>query len=243
MPVTAIVIVFEITTNFNLVLPLMVSSVTAYLVAERLAPGSLYTHLLELKGIHLEPETSGDELWTRLTAADVMQKNVETLSSEMTLDETVQAFSHSHHRGFPVIDNDRLVGIVTQTDLDKVTRRQLSGSNLLKEIMTPRPITVRPGDTLSQVLYLLSRYKMSRLPVVDRRKLVGIITRSDILRVESDRLREEPTTLAPNLNRLMWFTRHDRRPEERTVTAAVEQSTNGSWAFEAGIGDRSGTEL
>jgi CIC family chloride channel protein len=197
VPVTAIVIVFEITTNFNLVLPLMVTAVTAYLIAERFAPGSLYTQMLELKGIKLEPETAREGLWTRLTAADVMQKKVETLTSQMSLDEVVQAFSRSHHRGFPVVDDDKLVGIVTLTDLDKVAQRQLPGNDLLKEIMTPRPIAVRPADTLSQVLYLLSRYKLSRLPVVDRRKLVGIITRSDILQVESDQLRGGGDQLGP----------------------------------------------
>ncbi|MCL6434640.1 MAG: chloride channel protein [Leptolyngbyaceae cyanobacterium HOT.MB2.61] len=197
VPVTAIVIVFEMTTNFNLVLPLMIGSVTAYLVAERFAPGSLYTHLLEMKGIHLELEAMGDGLWARLTAAEVMEKNVETLTSQMTLDEVFQAFSRSHHRGFPVVEEGRLVGIVTQSDLDKVAQQKLPGNALLKEIMTPRPITVNPGDTLSQVLYLLSRYKLSRLPVVDRRKLVGIITRSDILRVESDKLRGGPDRVKP----------------------------------------------
>ncbi|MBW4471071.1 MAG: chloride channel protein [Stenomitos rutilans HA7619-LM2] len=189
VPITAIVIVFEITTNFDLVLPLMISAVTAYLIAERLFPESIYTHLLELKGLHIEPAVVQDGLWARLTAADVMQQKVETLSSQMTLDEVVQAFARSHHRGFPVVDDSRLVGIVTLTDLDKVTQRQLPGTAVLKEIMTPQPITVSPPDTLSHVLYLLSRYKLSRLPVTDHRKLVGIITRSDILRAESDQLR------------------------------------------------------
>lgn len=197
VPITAIVIVFEITLNYNLILPLMISAVTAYLVAERLAPGSLYTHLLELKGIQLKPEGIDDGLWATLTATEVMQTRVETLNSHMTLEEAIAAFSNSHHRGFPIVDDGKLVGIVTQTDLDKVAQRQLLGTAGLHEIMTPRPITVSPGDTLSQVLYLLSHYKLSRLPVVDHRKLVGIITRSDILRVESDKLRGGSERIGP----------------------------------------------
>lgn len=189
VPVTAIVIVFEITTNFELVLPLMIGAVTAYLVAERLAPGSLYTHLLELKGIHLQAAEIKDGLWARLTAADVMQTAVETMNSQMTLEDTIHAFGQSHHRGFPVVEAGKLVGIVTLTDLDKIAKRQLPNDARLKDIMTPRPITVSPADPLSQVLYLLSHYRLSRLPVVDRRRLVGIITRSDILRVEADKLR------------------------------------------------------
>lgn len=197
VPITAIVIVFEMTTSFKLVLPLMISSVTAYLVTEQLAPGSLYTNLLALKGIHLESEASNDGLWARLTAVEVMQTKVEILKSQMILDEVMQAFARSHHRGFPVLDQGRLVGIVTQTDLDKIGQRQLPGTACLSEIMTPHPITVNPDDTLTQVLYLLSRYKLSRLPVVDHRKLVGIITRSDILQVESDKLRRQDDRPGP----------------------------------------------
>jgi CIC family chloride channel protein len=198
VPVTAIVIVFEMTTNFKLVLPLMIASVVAYLVAERLAPGSLYTHLLAMKGIQLQPGVVNDGLWAQLTAADVMQHNVETLTSHMAVDEVIQTFAKSHHRGFPVLDQDgKLVGIVTQTDLDKVTHRHLSGTTPLREIMTSQPITVSPGDTLSRVLYLLSHYRVSRLPVVEHRRLIGIITRSDILRVESARLQGGDDPLRP----------------------------------------------
>jgi chloride channel protein, CIC family len=197
VPITAIVIVFEMTTNFDLVLPLMISSVTAYLVTERLAPGSLYTHLLRVKGVFLEAEEVKDGLWARLTATDVMQRNVETLNAQLPLHEAIQSFARSHHRGFPVVENGRLVGIVTQTDLDKITPLQLGRNAPLQEIMTQQPIAVSPGDSLTQVLYLLSRYKISRLPVVERRKLIGIITRSDILQVESDKLRGGEERVGP----------------------------------------------
>lgn len=197
VPITAIVIVFETTLNYNLILPLMICSVTSYLVAEWLAPGSLYTHLLELKGIYLAPEAMSDGLWATLTAAEVMQKKVETLPSQMTLVEVVEAFAKSHHRGFPVVNQGRLVGIVTQTDLDKITHLTLPDQAVLKDIMTPQPITVNPEDALSQVLHLLSSYKLSRLPVVSHRKLVGIITRSDILRVESEKLRGGSERVGP----------------------------------------------
>ncbi|MER3435768.1 MAG: chloride channel protein, partial [Leptolyngbya sp. ERB_1_1] len=187
-PITAIVIVFEMTADFNLVLPLMIGSVTAYLVAESLFSGSIYKHLLESRGIHLQSNPEMETRLSGLTAEDLMQRRVETLSSQISLEEAIQAFSRSHHRGFPVIDNGMLVGIVTQTDLSHISERQLDHNQPLSEIMTPRPVTVHPDDPLSQVLYLLNRYKISRLPVVDRRKLVGIITRADIIRAESDKL-------------------------------------------------------
>lgn len=187
-PITAIVIVFEMTADFNLVLPLMIGSVTAYLVAESVYSGSIYKHLLEWNKIHIPVSSSIETRLSGLTAQDIMQSRVETLSSQMRLDEAIQAFSRSHHRGFPVVDDGKLVGIVTQSDLAHITERHLDGDLPLNTIMTPRPVTVSPEDPLSQVLYLLNRHKISRLPVIDRRKLVGIITRADIIRAESDKL-------------------------------------------------------
>jgi CIC family chloride channel protein len=52
-----------------------------------------------------------------------MQRRVETLSNQMKLQEVVQAFSRSHHRGFPVLEDGKLVGIITQSDLGEATTR------------------------------------------------------------------------------------------------------------------------
>ncbi len=205
VPITAIVIVFEMTTDFNLVLPLMIGSVTAYLVGEGVAPGSLYNRILELNGIYLEKETVAKELLAELTARDVMQPRVETLGVQMTLDEVVQAFSRSHHRGFPVVDNGKLVGIVTQTDLAKMRDgyadakgvRKPTGDTPLSEIMTPQPVTVNPTASLGNVLYLLDRYQLGRLPVIEGRKLIGIITRADIIRAEADKLNCQTSQIGP----------------------------------------------
>ncbi|MDF5723915.1 MAG: chloride channel protein [Rhizonema sp. PD37] len=198
VPITGIIIVFEMTTNFNLVLPLMIGSVTSYLVAERLVPGSLYDKLLAWNGITIEKEVPTKNILTQLTAKGVMQARVETLSVEMTLDEVMQMFSRSHHRGFPVVNDGKLVGIVTQSDLSKVRERNLSGETPLSEIMSSDPLTVTPIHTLSNVLYLLDRYKIGRLPVVEGRRLVGIITRADIIRAEAEHLNCENGVPGPS---------------------------------------------
>ncbi len=198
VPVTAIVIVFEMTTNFNLVLPLMITCVVSYLISDKLSKGSLYQRLLEWKGYTLPTQTAERGSLAGLTAADLMQRRVETLASQMTLDEALQAFSRSHHRGFPVVDDGKLVGIITQTDLANATQRQLPGDTPLAEMMTPQPITVNLGYSLSEVLFLLNRYQLSRLPVTEGRKLVGIITRADIIRAEADKLSGEIEQVGPH---------------------------------------------
>ncbi len=196
-PVTAIVIVFEITMDFNLVLPLMIGSVIAYLVADRVSSGSFYNQLLALNGIHLEHyNTNIQGRWADLTADQVMQRRVETLSSQIPLREAMEAFSRSHHRGFPVVDQEKLVGIVTQGDLSAPSHLPIE-SVLLKDVMTTNPVTVGTDAPLTYVLYLLNRFKISRVPVVENHRLVGIITRADIIRAESDQLVGESPEIGP----------------------------------------------
>ncbi|PSF34462.1 chloride channel protein [Aphanothece hegewaldii CCALA 016] len=192
VPITAIVIVFELNSDFNLVLPLMITCAVSYITAESVFGGSLYQHLLIASGIPFKEENANDNFLSHLTAADVMQSQVETLSSDLTLDEVLKIMSLSHHRGFPVVAQDVLVGIFTQSDLDK---KQHSKETLLKEIMTNQLITVNPSTSISDVLFLLNRYKLSRLPVTEGNKLVGIITRTDIIRVEVNQLSGQPLDL------------------------------------------------
>ncbi|MBR8835717.1 MAG: chloride channel protein [Stigonema ocellatum SAG 48.90 = DSM 106950] len=197
VPITAIVIVFEMTTEFNLVLPLMIGSVTSYLIADMILPGSLYDKILQLNGINIEKPIPVEGILTTLTAKDVMQQRVETLEAEMTLDEVVQTFSRSHHRGFPVVENSKLVGIITQSDLLKTREHNFPKNTPLREFMTSDPMTVTPIHNLSTVLYLLDRYKVSRLPVVEGRRLIGIITRADIIRAEAEHLNCEHRQTEP----------------------------------------------
>ncbi len=187
-PITAVVMIFEITTDFNLVLPLMIVSVVSYLVAEMAESGSLYDKLLKLKGIDLQEEATPNAILSEIRAADVMQRRVETLTRETTVEEVVQAFSSSRHRGFPVLDEGKLVGMVAQSDLAKISKLNLPPDTILEKIMTPQAVKVSPRDTLMEVLFQLNRYNLSRVPVTEGRKLVGIITRTDIIRAESDRL-------------------------------------------------------
>jgi CIC family chloride channel protein len=229
VPITAIVIVFEMTTDFNLVLPLMIVSVAAYLVADKVVPGSLYEKLLELKGITLTKEAPMEGALTKLTAKDVMQERVETLDAEMSLEEAMQSFARSHHRGFPVVEDSKLVGIVTQSDLLKIRDRNLANDIFLKEIMTPVPMTVTPIHTLSNVLYLLDRYQISRLPVVDGRKLIGIITRADIIRAEADHLNCDNRTLKlrPEPSYIVYQTRSPSIGSGRLLVPVANPETAG----------------
>ena len=190
VPVTAIVIVFELNANFNLVLPLMITCAVSYLTAQTFDKGSLYQHLLKEVGVELNEEADHERnnLLSDLKAADVMKSQVETISADFPYQKILKVMSESHHRGFPVVRDESLVGIITQSDLEKVSTETQRQKLFAKDIMTKPPITVKPTQTLSDVLYLLNRYQLSRLPVIEGNKLIGIITRTDIIRVEVDKL-------------------------------------------------------
>ncbi len=185
-PMTAVVIIFEMTTDFNVVLPLMISCVIAYLVAEQLDPGSMYDHILRLQGIILKDEEPSQGILYRLKADDVMTTSPRTFSVNTKFSELEKALSELPNWGFPVVDDDgKVLGMVSRTDLNKAKAKRLSPDASIKRIMTPKPVTVRPDLSLAHVLMILEGDKIRVLPVVERSKLVGVITEKDIIRAES----------------------------------------------------------
>lgn len=124
---------------------------------------------------------------------DWMSKDVVTVHPETTLPEAHKLMVEEEIRRLPVVDeNGRLTGIVTLGDVRGAQPSQATSlsiwelnyllSNLkVKKIMTPKPMTVQPDETIGQCARKMLEYKVSGLPVVDdNHKLVGIITESDI---------------------------------------------------------------
>lgn len=179
VPVTAAVIVFEITADFNLLLPLMVSSITAYFIGESLFPGSVYDRLLELDDIHL-PENSGTSPLDLLTVGECMQQSVVTIDADMTYDQAIEYTRAYSHKGFPVLKDGVLVGVVTKNDLiERVT-------STVEKCMTPDPISVDSDSMLVKAISIMDSKEINRIPVVNGNRLVGIITRADIIRALSE---------------------------------------------------------
>lgn len=185
VPVTSIVILTEMTADFNLVLPLMISCVISYLVGEQLFGGSLYDRLLMLKGINLEQKISNSRPWLDFKVATAMQTRVETLNAEMTIEEALQIFYRSQHGVFPVLENGLLVGFFSHREWHNIVKQQIPKNTLVQDVMTPRPIVVSPTSTLNNALHLLNLHQINRLPVTEGNKLVGILTRNDLVQLES----------------------------------------------------------
>lgn len=180
-PVTAIIIVFELTGNYNQVLPLMVACVTAHLTAHALRGVSIYDALLSREGTPL-PEIELLDHLSDLTVREVMSPHVETLDAETPLSDARARFAVSEHGGYPVTYQGALAGIVTRGDLLRAA--PLPAETPLRAVMTIQTITVSPGDSLEQAWYLLTKQGIGRLVVTDppgSTRVVGILTRSDLL--------------------------------------------------------------
>jgi CIC family chloride channel protein len=179
VPVTAAVIVFEITADFNLLLPLMISSITAYFIGESFFPGSVYDRLLELDDIHL-PENSESSPLDLLTVGECMQANVITLDAAMTAEQASAFIKNYTHKGFPVLKNGVLVGVLTKNDLiERIFPT-------IEQIMTPDPISIDRDSMLIKAISLMDAKGINRIPVTSGEKLAGIITRADIIRALSE---------------------------------------------------------
>ncbi|PYS48721.1 MAG: hypothetical protein DMF68_12415, partial [Acidobacteria bacterium] len=182
-PVTSIVIIFEMTNNYSIILPLMVANISSYALATRLSPVPIYDALLLQDGIHL-PHTQRHAL-RQIPVRAAMTRDVVTVSADMKVSE---AFAHvqslaRHHHSYPVIDEaGRLTGIFTFNDL-KRTLAAGKGERTVSEIASQKLVHAHPDHTLDVVIIKLGKRGVSQLPVVGRKdvtKLLGIITMHDV---------------------------------------------------------------
>jgi CBS domain-containing protein len=112
---------------------------------------------------------------------DVMTKDVAYVSLPGNRDQVLKTLQKSHVSGVPVVKKDEVVGIITRSDI--LRNREEDQTALL---MTRNPVIVTSENTVEEASELLLKHEIRRLPVVDGKKLVGIITVADIVRVAAD---------------------------------------------------------
>ena len=142
-----------------------------------------------------------------LRVGDIMETDWPTLGPESTVEEAIKLFTEERVSGAPVIEDGRLVGIITEGDLifrdadvkapgfldilgglvplgdtDEYRREALKSAGVtVGEVMTDDPVTVAPEATLAETATIMAERRKKILPVVEGGRLVGVITRMDIL--------------------------------------------------------------
>lgn len=184
-PLTAFLIVFEMSGDYRMILPLMVTVGLSTLLSQYLRRYSIYTFKLVKRGIPLERDRDVDVM-RGVQVGEVMTQDPDVVRAEMNLKELADAFTRTHHHGFPVLDkDDKFVGVVTIQDLERVTAQESTQDMTVADITERDPITAFPEDPLSKALRFMSDKEVGRIPVVDHEaptRLVGLLRRQNIVR-------------------------------------------------------------
>ncbi len=112
---------------------------------------------------------------------DIMSSNVVTLSPSMNLDQATDVMIAHRHMGYPVVSSDQVIGIFTFADLAKVEKERWTATAVDK-VMTKEIVSASPEEDATDALVKMHSHGIGRLPVLKDGKLVGIISKTDILR-------------------------------------------------------------
>lgn len=126
-----------------------------------------------------------------MKVAELMQRNVRTVSDEATVAEAILTLADGHISGLPVVDSTgRMIGVVSSSDVlvaeaetdDAAARQRLIEGTAVREIMTPRPYTIRPEADVREAAQQMLYAEVHRLFVTEGDEVVGVISTSDIVR-------------------------------------------------------------
>lgn len=187
-PFTAILIVFEMTDDYQLIIPLMASVIISMIVAEKLHRESIYTLKLTRRGVHLRRGRDLDVMET-VRVDEVMVRQPVTVPTNLPVMQLASEFIRTGRHGFPVLqEDDSLWGMVSLEDYRRaIESSEPDTANRLAvgDIATRDVITAFPDEPVGAILRRMAPRDLSRLPVVareDLRRLVGVVRRNDIVR-------------------------------------------------------------
>ena len=187
-PLTAIFIVFEMTDDYTLVVPLMIVAVIAYTTARRYSPHGLYDGWLAQHGEHLAHGVD-QSVMDHMSVVDALDRHVATIAAGATIDDLVAAAAATRHLVLPIVDDDgSLVGLVSHHALRQalVSRTDLDPVVLAADLAEPAE-PLRPSDTFRRALAVMNARGLDALPVVEQNgdgpQFAGLISRGDVLLV------------------------------------------------------------
>jgi chloride channel protein, CIC family len=189
-PINTPIMIAEMTDNFRLIPPLFVASTVSYIIARLLFKGSsLYTLNLERQGIKFK-STTIYELET-LRIQEIMESNLETVTSGSSLLEFIDLHQDSPKNQFPVVDHGELKGIFHVNDIIQIPSDEWEQKQI-KDVMDTQFHVISLIDPAQKAIDIMYEYDLKALMVVEKRvvksgceavnKLKGIITIKDILR-------------------------------------------------------------
>jgi CIC family chloride channel protein len=195
-PLSAILILFEMTGDYKIILPLMIACIISSLVSGQLLKESIYTLKLARRGVNIRAGKEVNVLKS-IPVSDVMNPEVETIPENIPLGGLAEKITKSKYKSFPVVDKEgRLTGIVTHYDYrDVVFDENLKDLVVVKEVATSKVISVSIDENLYDAMEKITSKDFSLLPVIssrDPRQLLGVLTRRDIISAYNRAITKKP---------------------------------------------------
>lgn len=183
-PLTAILLLFEMTHDYRIILPLMFAVGVSLIVSRALHHDSVYTLALARKGIRIE-RGRDVEVLDGLTVGEVMQIDYPRVHLSEPVTTAIDRLMRSRSHGLIVVDSaGELAGVVSVQDIDRA-QTDGQGERPVGEICTRQVLTAFPDESIGAALRRMSVRDIGRLPVVDRenpRRLLGLLRRADMIR-------------------------------------------------------------
>lgn len=210
-PLTAMMLLFEMTNDYRIILPLMLTVVVSVWVSTRLQAESVYTLPLARKGIRLHAGRNVEVLES-ITVGEVMEKDFPVLHPDDDSQAAIDQFWASHLHGLPVVtDNGELQGILSLHDTEINHTAETDRLISVGELCTCTLTTATPDETIGSALRRMAVQDIGQLPVVacaGSRTLVGLLTRADLAkaydaalaRLASARYRAERLKISASTN-------------------------------------------
>lgn len=176
-PITAVVMVFEMTAGYTHILPIMLSAAIADLIAEKLNHRPIYASLIvnQVKS----PEA---KLLSSLLVKNYMKTDLVCFSSNMTISTVQEKIKNYSFKTYPVKnDKNKLLGLITKSDIEDAIFQGVDTDTEINKLMNPSPVTIEPSENLYIAYFRLHSNNAQCLVVVDKNnKIKGLITRQDI---------------------------------------------------------------
>jgi CIC family chloride channel protein len=184
-PLSAILILFEMTGDYKIILPLMLSCIISAIAAGQLLRDSIYTLKLARRGIDIK-EGKEVNVLKSMFVKDVMNPNVETIAEALPLGQIANVISKSKFNSFPVLNaQNQLIGILSFNDYNEaIFDEDLKDLVVARDLATTNLVTISMDDNLWTALEKISAKDFAVLPVVsaqDPNKLEGVVSRRDII--------------------------------------------------------------
>ncbi|MHA1304174.1 MAG: chloride channel protein [Candidatus Heimdallarchaeaceae archaeon] len=182
-PINVIIMIPEMSNDYLLIPPIMISSVTSFFINWAFLKGtSIYTLKLERRGVDIR--MGRPFVLDLIKNEEIMTKEIVTVQQDFPISILELFFEEHHHHGYPVFNEKReLVGIVTLGDMQRIPEEERKKKKI-RDITTFDLVTAYPDDTVSKSLEKMNEHNIGRILIVDKEdphKLRGIVTRTDII--------------------------------------------------------------